>query len=49
MANTLFRIHFHGTEQPLDLRADNPIEARKLATRSRPDALIKKIKVVKGD
>lgn len=49
MSNTLFRIHFHGGEEPIDLSAANPTEARKLATKQRPDAAIKKIKVVKGD
>lgn len=49
MSNTLFRIHFHGGEEPIDLRAANPVEARKAATKARPEAIIKKIKVVKGD
>lgn len=49
LSNTLFRIHFHGGEQPIDLRAENPVEARKAAVKSRPEAVIKKIKVVKGD
>lgn len=49
MSNTLFRIHFHGSELPIDIPAANPTEARKAAVKARPDALIKKIKVVKGD
>ena len=49
MSNTLFRIHFHGGEEPLDLPAANPVDARKQAEKARPEAFIKKIKVVKGD
>lgn len=47
--NPLFRIHFHGSEQPIDVRAANPVEAGKLAAKQRPEAQVKKIKVVRGD
>jgi hypothetical protein len=44
----LFRVHFEGSE-PIDVSAETPAQARKEAAARRPEAVIRKIKIVRED